>query len=778
MQRLQRRRQRAKLMPGMRDLPIRVKTALIVAPMAVAVIATGGWSLAGAVDQAGQAERSSSLVAVAGSAAELVAELQSERAALAALLLPDAGQQVAAAYGQQVERTRQSAQRWNAAVGQLQEPPATVAAVIQQVGEGLTDLDAQRARLAEGRPAALSNVMFGYRIVVAGLLAYEDAAAQIGVDPVLADEIRAVGSLARAKEATGQQQVTVLQAIALGQLTPSLAQDAAAARSLYEESLRRFGELGRPSWRVLLGRTMTGPDVLAGVRLEGVLTRTAAYGRVELAQAAWTRAMADRSARLREVELAVFGDISAAASAARDAQVTKALWQGSLTVLGLGVALLVGIVVARSTSYRLRRLEVGAVGIAAELPALVKQLGGVATAERAAAVGQEVLARRSDIASGRDEIGQVGAALDRLFTAAVTSAVAEAGSRIALGEAMVVVARRARGLVAGIIASLDGLEAEATPDELEKLFPLDHRVTQLRRYHDNLLVLGLAGLDALHSQDEEIYQVVNAAAGEVEQYTRVHLRHCEPGMVIARAVPAVVTILRELVDNATRYSGTDTQVVVDAAWSEQGLCFQVHDRGIGMSAEVVQAYNAVLSGQRAPGRVSGQLGLTVTAILADQYGIGVRLDSSSGSTVAQVLVPGSLTVRVVHRPAALPAQDARADRAGWNTTTAVLAAPAGQPARPGAWAGSAWLDPAAGPAFATGADHAWQAAQRLDQVEAEHTRAGLPRRAAGRSGVPEPLPTGRPAASSIDPATFSAQITSTLRGLRAAQSPNPTGDQR
>jgi signal transduction histidine kinase len=761
----------------MRDLPIRVKTAFILLPMAVAALTTGGWSLNTAVQSAQAADRTQALVQLAGASADLAHELQTERAGLAALLLPDAGQQVAAAYGQQVERTRQRTEAWRTQTHKITDPPAAVTAIIGRVDGGLADLDAQRSRLADGKPAALSGAMFAYRIIVADLLAYQDAAAQAGVDPVLADQIRAAAALARATEAVGQQQVSVLQALALGELTPSLSQDIAAARSAYDDGIKTFTTLGTVDWRVELGRQMTGTAVLDAVRLEGVVSRTSVYQRVETTAKAWTAAMAARAARLRQVEIAVHRDITTTVAAVRDTQIRIAIVQGSLTVVGVAAALLVGIAVARSTTRRLRRLESDSDAISAmRLPELKHALSTVASRDGADAAAQRFAGRRAISVAGRDEIGRVASALGGLLDAATTALVGEAGNRAAAAEATATIARRGAGLVEGIIHRLDEVERDADSELLAKLFTVDHGVTQLRRFQDNLRVLAERGLGKIHPNDEDTHDVLTAAGQEVEQYERIRFGAIAQSQIRAAAVPAVLVVLRELVDNAIRYSPGDSPVDVSAQWADEGLQVTVRDTGIGIPPDTLTHFNLLLSGQVAYPEQPGHLGLTVSGIVAAQYGLPVRLDGAQPGITASVLVPHIYVLRMTtdRRPALIPGPRAALARSADHTAALPTVGPPAWPTPAPQHVTSSWLNPdLAGPVV--DADETWQTAAQPPAVTGT-TRSGLPRRdpAEVARRVPPPAVPANPRALRIDPERQSQQVAAVARALAAAHRPRPT----
>ena len=78
--------------------------------------------------------------------------------------------------------------------------------------------------------------------------------------------------------------------------------------------------------------------------------------------------------------------------------------------------------------------------------------------------------------------------------------------------------------------------------------------------------------------------MVRAAISEIEQYNRVALR-IQPGvMVPGHAVSDVVHLLAELIENATVFSASDTQVLVTVQeLASGGVLIQISDGGVGVS---------------------------------------------------------------------------------------------------------------------------------------------------------------------------------------------------
>lgn len=109
------------------------------------------------------------------------------------------------------------------------------------------------------------------------------------------------------------------------------------------------------------------------------------------------------------------------------------------------------------------------------------------------------------------------------------------------------------------------------------------------------------------------------------------------------AVPPALAVaaLRNLVDNALRYSpeGSPVDLIVDAEIGK--VRFRVIDRGAGLEpGELLQATQRFWRGRAAGGSGGSGLGLTIVEAIAKRHGGNVILRSGEGSgTVAELVLP-------------------------------------------------------------------------------------------------------------------------------------------
>ncbi|WP_301547111.1 nitrate- and nitrite sensing domain-containing protein [Micromonospora sp. C95] len=812
------------------DLPVRLKAALIVVPTVLAAVLSTGFGLWASAREADAAQRAGDMFIASGAAAEVTQRLQVERNAAVGLLLP--GSTVTPAdFERAVQGTDRAVSRFREQRDRLDGPPESVRVVLARVHAGLAELGAQRQRVRGDGRVSLSAVAFAYRGVIADLDDVLPAVAQSGVSPQLADEMRASAALSRARESVGQQEVAVLQAVAARRLTPALHAEIVAARSVQDEALREFDGLARSSWQAFLGRTLTGPDVLAAVRLDGAVSGTGVYEPVRLPGGAeqWSRVMTARADLLAQVQAAVNADVAAAADDLWLAQVRVAVVQAVVLLVMLLVAVVTAVRVAGSLVAQLSSLEQGARRVTdVELPALVRRLR--ATSDPTAA--QNLAGGAGGVAVpvvGRDEVGRVAEAFNLVLKAAVDAAVGQARSRAVVSAMITSVGRRVQTLTDQLLGSIDLLELdEEDPDRLAKVFTADQQATRLRRYGANLLIVAGGGPGQSQREPVVLSDLVNAALSETEGFARISVRRLVEVEIDARAVDAVKSILAELLDNATRFSAGEVQVF--GVWSGHDVQVLVVDSGLGLLPEQFARANSLLASPEVEVAVTDQMGLVVVSRLAREFGVRVRLNATrpTGLT-AEVVVPAVYVTRVRVREIVVPGQVQHTPRpapvaespaspsmpwagVGWAGPTAPAPVASPQPppptpvdatvelpavprqrrplppgsAEPGEppmfqemAAQSPWLWPGTddGGGFRTAADAGWQAATSAVEPSTDgRTASGLPRRRPQAHVVPGGLPTTRPLpepSRRIDPAAIRAQVAGTVRGLRAASSTPP-----
>ncbi|MEE8602741.1 ATP-binding protein [Euzebya tangerina] len=229
-------------------------------------------------------------------------------------------------------------------------------------------------------------------------------------------------------------------------------------------------------------------------------------------------------------------------------------------------------------------------------------------------------------------------------------AVADARRRKELAQVYATVARRSQSLLERQIGVIEELQQhEQDPDSLQRLFTLDHLATRMNREATSMLVLAGGEPSRRVTGNPPLSEVVRAAVGEIESYTRVDVRLEDDRSVTGPVVAALVHLLSELVENATMYSAPSTRVdVIGGSTTDGGYELLVRDRGIGLDEQKLEQYNTLLSEGSNTATVDTQrLGFEVVGRLADRYDITVTLDHniSQRGVNATIGIPAALLLR-------------------------------------------------------------------------------------------------------------------------------------
>lgn len=342
--------------------------------------------------------------------------------------------------------------------------------------------------------------------------------------------------------------------------------------------------------------------------------------------------------------------IPAAVEAQADDARNDAIRDAILVATAILSALVIVLLVARSLVRPLRTLRDSALKVAHE--DLAKEI------ERVRAGGELVPVTPLPVHT-TEEVGQVAHAVDELHEQAVFLAGEQAQLQLQVSDMFETLSRRSRSLVDQQLSLIDQLERnEDDPERLESLFRLDHLAARMRRNGANLLVLSGSKLAREQSGPVPLATVINAAASEVEDYTRVVTASVADVDIVGSAAGDLIHLLAELLDNALRYSPPISQVRVSAVHAAKGaLVIEVSDVGLGMTdADLRVANTRLQSGGEVNPYTARHMGLFVVGRLATQHGLVVRLRSTvaeepSSGTTAGVYVPATLLARDGSDPA-------------------------------------------------------------------------------------------------------------------------------
>ncbi|NEB92927.1 sensor histidine kinase, partial [Streptomyces bauhiniae] len=318
--------------------------------------------------------------------------------------------------------------------------------------------------------------------------------------------------------------------------------------------------------------------------------------------------------------------------------IAQAAVAGVLGLAALLVSLVLSVRVGRRLIRDLKRLRTEAhEASAVRLPHVMRRL----SAGEPVDVESEVPRPEYD----QNEIGEVGRALNTLQRAAVEAAVKQSELRAGVSEVFVNLARRSQVLLHKQLTLLDTMERRTEDtDELADLFRLDHLTTRMRRHAEGLVILSGAAPSRQWRRPVRLMDVVRASVAEVEDYERVEVRRLPRVAVIGPAVSDLTHLVAELLENATLFSPPHTNVHVVGERVATGFALEIHDRGLGMTAEALLDTNLRLA-ETPEFELSDtdRLGLFVVSRLARRQHVRVSLQPSPyGGTTAVVLIPDAL----------------------------------------------------------------------------------------------------------------------------------------
>ncbi|MFJ9896836.1 nitrate- and nitrite sensing domain-containing protein [Streptomyces sp. NPDC091280] len=318
--------------------------------------------------------------------------------------------------------------------------------------------------------------------------------------------------------------------------------------------------------------------------------------------------------------------------------ILKAAVAGVLGLIALLLSLFLSVRIGRGLIRDLRQLRLDAhEASGVRLPSVMRRLS----------VGEvvDVETEVPRLEYDRNEIGEVGQALNTLQRAAVEAAVKQAELRSGVSEVFVNLARRSQVLLHKQLTLLDTMERRTEDtDELADLFRLDHLTTRMRRHAEGLVILSGAAPSRQWRKPVQLMDIVRAAVAEVEDYERIEVRRLPRIAVTGPAVADLTHLVAELLENATVFSPPHTAVQVVGERVANGFTLEIHDRGLGMAADALLDANLRLA-ETPEFELSDtdRLGLFVVSRLAQRQNVRVSLQPSPyGGTTAVVFIPDAL----------------------------------------------------------------------------------------------------------------------------------------
>ncbi|MGY1434236.1 nitrate- and nitrite sensing domain-containing protein [Streptomyces reniochalinae] len=558
-----------------------------------------------------------------------------------------------------------SAVRRNAADGSLRSDlgPDSRARLDDFLG-ALDGLDALRSRVEKdtitrgGAFQAYNELVDPAYAVISSLSAVDD----VGLEK----EGRALVYVSLAREYLSREDALMAAAYAAGEFTRGdqrALSDRVAERNItYQTNLPSLPAADRQMfenyWNSTNGRTLRGNE-------DAVIAAGPRTTRGPVGQERWRQGITAALDDLKRMEAKAQQRYQDRVDPVATRVLVQAAAAGVLGFLAVLASLVISIRVGRSLVRDLGALRKEANESAGvRLPSVMRRL--------AAGDRVDVEAESPHLDYSADEMGQVGQALNTLQRAAVEAAVKQADMRRGVSEVFVNLARRNQVLLHRQLTLLDAMERRTEDaDELADLFRLDHLTTRMRRHAEGLVILSGAAPSRQWRKPVQLMDVVRAAVAEVEDYERIEVRRLPRLAVDGGAVADLTHLIAELLENATVFSPPHTAVQVLGERVANGFTLEIHDRGLGMTADATLDANLRLA-ETPEFELSDtdRLGLFVVSRLAQRQGVRVSLQPSPyGGTTAVVLIPGAVLTETPGRD-----EEQRPPR------TAIEAA--GKPARP------------------------------------------------------------------------------------------------
>ncbi|WP_165960614.1 sensor histidine kinase [Actinocrispum wychmicini] len=625
-----------------RDWRVRTKLAAVTLVPLMFAVAVGVAQIHDQVARAESFDRVDRLVALADQVRRTIGGLQAERAESAHLLTGASGP---ADIGTELHQEFQATDTaWNA----MSKAAGVVSFAMPATATRATEVSALPPQLSRLRGEVTDRELDGraaqtrYTELVAVLLGFDRALAGEIADPELSAAANALHDVQLAGEEIYLQQALVATGLARGSLSVA---DLGAVRDSVARLTARmadFRAVAAPDQQALYDRTV-GMDATAGRDrlLDQILAQptTRPAGPV-VDPTDWKTGSDLVTGLVATFTQAVGRQLGDQADSLKNAASDTAGVIAVVLFAALLLAAAVMILIGRQLVGSLRVLRRSALEVADH-----KLPDAVAGLRAGALIPPEV----APVAvTTQDELGQVARAFDAVQDQALRLAAEQAHLRASYGDVFVNLSRRSQGLVQRQLHLLDRLERdEEDPDQLAKLFQLDHLATRMRRNNENLMVLSAGSELAMRAgRPVPLADLLRAAVSEIEQYQRVSVQPPPDLTVLGYAARDLVRLTAELLDNATQFSAPETRVTIASRLADDGtVAVDVLDTGIGMRDEEIAEVNARLAdGGHLDASASRRMGLFVVGRLAGRHHVRVELHGGKdiAGIRATVTIPADL----------------------------------------------------------------------------------------------------------------------------------------
>ncbi|MFD7516661.1 ATP-binding protein [Streptomyces niveus] len=223
----------------------------------------------------------------------------------------------------------------------------------------------------------------------------------------------------------------------------------------------------------------------------------------------------------------------------------------------------------------------------------------------------------------------------------------ERGLRDSVQTAFESVARNMHAMATVQQRVLDHVERSIDdPRLMADVMKADHAASQMTRKAQTLLVMCGIWPARRESQPVSLYDCVRGAQSRIVEFGRVEVHGGQTLFVVPPAVEGLMHAIAELLENATVFSPSRTQVVVTIREVGAGAVVEIDDAGLGMPPDVLHLAMSQLRDDLELTRLGAvpRLGLACVGRWSREMGFNVELSGASayGGTRAVTFVPHRL----------------------------------------------------------------------------------------------------------------------------------------
>ncbi|KAK1179020.1 ATP-binding protein [Streptomyces sp. NBS 14/10] len=269
------------------------------------------------------------------------------------------------------------------------------------------------------------------------------------------------------------------------------------------------------------------------------------------------------------------------------------------------------------------------------------------TAERERAAAAEARAEAERERAVAAERGEEVARLSAVRAELDEAARRERNLRDSVQASFESVARNMHAMAVVQQQVLDGLEQRISEAALmAEVMKADHAAAQMTRKAQTLMVMCGIWPARRETRPVTLFDCVRGAQSRIVEFGRVDVHGGQTLYVVAPAVEGLMHAIAELLENATVFSPSRTQVAVSIREVAAGAVVEIDDAGLGMPPDVLEQAVAQLRDSLDLAELGAvpRLGLACVGRWSRELGFSVELSTASayGGTRVVVFVPHRL----------------------------------------------------------------------------------------------------------------------------------------